>query len=194
MSTKYKNTYRNETTRLKNWDYGSHGFYFVTICTKNKQPYFGHIVPGTQNFASLQPTKIGNIALTYWNEIPKHFPFVELDEFVLMPDHLHGILFFNKPDYHDWKPNQFQPQSKNLASVIRGYKAAVTKYSVLHSMEFEWQPRYYDHVIQSKHRLNIIRDYIKDNPVKWLTEPSNNVGTQNFASLHSDTRPSSHRS
>jgi REP element-mobilizing transposase RayT len=176
MSTKYKNTYRNETTRLKNWDYASHGFYFVTICTKNKQPYFGNIVPvGTQDFASLQPTEIGGIANKYWTEIPNHFPFVELDEFVIMPDHVHGILFFNKPNYQDWKTNSFKPQSKNLASVIRGYKAAVKKYAVLHRIEFEWQPRYYDHVInsvgtQNFTSLHTIRKYIENNPIKWVSK------------------------
>jgi putative transposase len=83
---KYKNTYRIETNRLKNNDYGAHGFYFVTICTKNKEYYFGHIIPvETQNFASLQPTEIGNTAYHYWTEIPKHFPFVALDEFIIMP-------------------------------------------------------------------------------------------------------------
>jgi putative transposase len=168
---KYKNTYRIETNRLKNNDYGAHGFYFVTICTKNKEYYFGHIIPvETQNFASLQPTEIGNTAYHYWTEIPKHFPFVALDEFIIMPNHIYGILFFNKPDYHNWIPNSFGPQSQNLASVIRGYKSAVKKYAVINNIEFEWQPRYYDHVIQSEGSLNNIRNYIIDNPIKWLTD------------------------
>lgn len=200
MATKYKNTYRNETTRLKNWDYGSHGFYFVTICTKNKQPYFGRIVNdvdnngtrisvsnGTQNFASLremqmheihlrepdlQPkqtfTQIGDIANRYWIEIPKHFPFVELDAFVIMPDHVHGILFLNRPKYESWRTNSFKPQSENLASIVRGFKAAVKKYAVLNRLEFDWQSRYHDHVIHSEIELNTIRQYIMDNPMKWL--------------------------
>ena len=183
---KFQNTYRIDTTRLSNWDYGTHGFYFVTICTKNKECYFGNIIPvETQNFASLQPTEIGNTAYHYWAEIPKHFPFVELDEFIIMPDHVHGILFFNRPNYHNWKLNSFGPQSKNLASVIRGYKSAVKKYAVIHNIEFEWLHRYHDHVIQSEDSLNAIRDYIRNNPMKWLAEPNEPiVETQNFASLH----------
>ena len=180
METKFKNTYRIETTRLKNWDYGSHGFYFVTICTKNKQPYFGRIVNDvnntinnrTQNFASPHPnqtfTLIGEIANRYWAEIPKHFPFVELDTFVIMPDHVHGILFLNRPKYESWRTNSFKPQSENLASIVRGFKAAVKKYAVLNQLEFDWQPRYHDHVIHSENELNIIRQYIMDNPMKWL--------------------------
>jgi putative transposase len=162
---KYNNIYRIATSRLTNWDYGSHGFYFITICTRNKEKYFGDIIPAveTQNFASLRFTEIAKIAHQYWTEIPEHFPFVELDEFIIMPDHIHGILFFNKSDYHNWKANSFGPQSKNLASVIRGYKSAMTKYAVIHNIEFEWQPRYYDHVIQSEQSLQNIRNYIANN-------------------------------
>jgi putative transposase len=224
MSTKYKNTYRIETTRLKNWDYGSRGFYFATICTKNKQPYFGWIVKGKvqaqveknmdmqegknidaqegkyaetqagnnvetqagnnvetqagnnvemQNFASLRPvqilTRIGDVANKYWNEIPKHFPFVELDAFVIMPDHVHGILFLNRPKYEIWRTNAFKPQSKNLASVVRGFKAAVKKYAVIHQLEFDWQPRYYDRVVHTEMALRTIRQYIANNPANWLS-------------------------
>jgi putative transposase len=178
METKFKNTYRIETTRLKNWDYASHGFYFVTICTKNKQPYFGRIANDvndtveTENFASLRPnqihTQIGDIAYRYWTEIPKHFPFVELDAFVIMPDHVHGILFLNRPKYESWRTNAFKPQSENLASIIRGYKAAVKKYAVINRIEFDWQPRYYDHVIHAEPELHAVQKYIEDNPIKWL--------------------------
>ncbi|HNH60963.1 MAG TPA: hypothetical protein PLS80_13090 [Cyclobacteriaceae bacterium] len=223
MSTKYKGVYRIETTRLKNWDYGSRGFYFVTICTKNKQPYFGRIVKSneqaqvetnlktqvkntidthagnnvetlagnnvetragnnvetragnnveTQNFASLRPvqmlTRIGDVANKYWHEIPQHFPFVELDAFVIMPDHVHGILFLNRPKYESWRTNAFKPQSENLASVVRGFKAAVKKYAVIHQLEFDWQPRYHDRVVLSEVELNTIRQYIANNPAKWL--------------------------
>ena len=87
---KFRNTYRISSTRLKHWDYGSPGFYFVTICTKNCEHYFGEIVTQnveTQNFASLQSTRIGIIADQYWMRIPDHFPFVELDEYVIMPSH-----------------------------------------------------------------------------------------------------------
>lgn len=176
METKFKNTYRIKTTRLKNWDYGSHGFYFVTICTKNKQPYFGRIINNTttvetQDLASLQTTPMGDIAHQYWNEIPKHFPFAELDVFIIMPDHVHGLLFFNKSNYNDWKPNSFKPQSKNLASVIRGYKAAVKKYATLSNFEFAWQARYYDRVIHAEPELHATRKYIEDNPTKWLNKP-----------------------
>jgi putative transposase len=217
---KYKNKYRNDSTRLKNWDYGSSAFYFVTICTKNRERYFGDIVAnhigaqcnsgvvvgtqhndgvvvgtqhndgivvgtqhndgivvgtqhndgvvvGSQNFASLRATEIGMIANQYWNAIPQHFPFVELDEFIVMPDHIHGILHFNVEN-RQWTKNIFGPQSRNLASVIRGYKAGVKKYATINNIEFFWQTRFYEHIVRSNSRLNIIRQYIKNNPTQWI--------------------------
>jgi ATP-dependent DNA helicase RecQ len=170
---KYQNKYRSETTRLKNHDYGADGWYFITICTHHRENYFGDItqnVVGTQNLASLQPTTIGKIAHQYWMEIPTHFPFVVLDEFVIMPDHVHGILYFDKPEhkYQIHRPNKFAPQSKNLASVIRGYKAAVKKYATMNNISFAWQSRYHDHVIRSERELQAVRRYIRNNPQKWI--------------------------
>jgi hypothetical protein len=148
---KYKNKYRIDTARLKNWDYGSHGFYFVTICTKNKECYFGEIEHvETQKFVSLHATEIGKIAQQNWLEIPNHFPFI------------------------DWKPNVFGPQSQNLGSIIRGYKASVKKYATMNQIEFTWQPRYHDHIIHSYQNLHMTRHYIWDNPLKWATNTDQN--------------------
>src|SRR5215831_11862333 len=194
---KFLNRYRIRSARLQNWDYGSRGLYFVTICTKNRKKYFGDIVlAGTQDIAnaetqyiantetqyianaetqyianaetqyiaSLHPTPIGLIARENWEQIPVHFPFAELDQFQLMPDHLHGILFFNVPCSGKWRVNKFGPQSKNLGSVIRGYKASVKKYAVINKIDFGWQPRFHDHVIRSPQELHRIRQYIRNNP------------------------------
>jgi putative transposase len=172
----YKNKYRIDTTRLKNWDYGSPGFYFVTICTKNRECFLGEImemVVETQNFVSLQPSEIGNVAHENWSKIPHHFPFVRLDEFTVMPDHVHGILFFEKPGYDKWETNKFGPQSQNLASVIRGYKTSVKTFATTNNIEFEWQARYYDRIIRSAKDLNNVRKYIIDNPSKWESDRNN---------------------
>ena len=175
----FRNKYRIDSARLADWDYSSNGFYFVTICTKNKQHYFGEIqntsLPGneTQNLASLQATDIGMIASQYWTEISVHFPFVELDEFIIMPDHLHGILLFNKGEQSIWQPNKAGPQSRNLASVIRGFKAGVKAYATSNEIEFQWQPRYYDRVIRNYNELERIRKYIVDNPINWQADKGN---------------------
>ena len=188
----YRNKYRNDSTRLKDRDYGPSGFYFVTICTQNRENYFGHIEwvhnVGTQNFASqhdghfasVDLTEIRKIAQQYWIEIPNHFPFVVLDKFIIMPNHVHGILCFNKSDYRGGSTNTFGPQSQNRASVIRGYKAATKKYATLNTMEFAWQKRYHERIVRMD-ELMATRRYIENNPAKWIAV--NYVGTQNFASL-----------
>ncbi|WP_204282025.1 transposase [Pontibacter burrus] len=140
---KYKNSFRIPSARLTGWDYASHGLYFITICTKNREHSFGKVyLPSlnrlqpeppleTQGIASLQLTEVGEIASKYWKQIPAYHPFVELDEFIIMPNHVHGIIFINKPDQEQWQPNKFGSQSGNLASIIRGYKAAVKKYATI---------------------------------------------------------------
>jgi putative transposase len=95
---KFQNKYRITTTRLQNWDYGSNGAYFITICTHNREHYFGEII--SNNTSSnveqfMQLNEIGLLAKKYWLEIPKQFPYVELGNFVIMPDHTHGILIIN---------------------------------------------------------------------------------------------------
>ena len=166
---RFKNKYRISSARLKNYDYGSHGLYFVTIRTRNGIHYLGDIAE-TDNYPSLQLTSIGNIANDYWEQIPNHFPFIELDTFVIMPNHLHGILFLNVPDKTDWNPNKFGPQSKNLGSVIRGFKSSVKRYAILNSLNFEWQSRYHDRIIRDALELNNIRKYIMNNPNKWIEQ------------------------
>ena len=163
-----------------NWDYRSPGFYFVTICTKNHDCYFGDIMcdARTQNFASLRASVIGDVAAKFWHEIPTHFPFVSLDEFVLMPNHLHGVLKFNTTIEGDLQMNAFGPQSKNLASVIRGYKSAVKKFATINNIPFEWQPRYYDHVIRNFKRLNTIRSYISRNPINWINKNKTRIQSE----------------
>ncbi len=88
----FKNKYRVESTRLQNWDYGWNGKYFITIVTKNREHFFGEIDENQQMILS----KTGDIASNYWYEIPDHFPFVVLDEFVVMPNHIHGIVIIDK--------------------------------------------------------------------------------------------------
>jgi REP element-mobilizing transposase RayT len=129
---------------------------------------------------------MGQMAVEYWTQIPKHYPFVHLDAFVVMPNHIHGILFFDRPDKTDWNPNTFGPQSQNLAAVIRGFKSATKRYANQHNIPFEWQSRYHDRIIRDEKELNAIRQYIINNPSKWKDDVLNapTVQTHNCASLH----------
>ncbi|MCX6239792.1 MAG: transposase [Bacteroidia bacterium] len=93
MSDKFQDRYRIPSARASWWDYGRNAAYFVTICILDRECYFGEIVE-KQFIAS----PIGEIAQTYWQEIPQHFPYVQLDSFVIMPNHLHGIIIIDKPE------------------------------------------------------------------------------------------------
>lgn len=92
-NNKYKGIYRSESTRLQKWDYGWNAIYFVTICTKDRQHYFGEITDGKMH---LSP--VGAIADVLWHELTNHFDNIELDAFVVMPNHIHGIIAINNVD------------------------------------------------------------------------------------------------
>ncbi len=174
---KFKNKYRSETTRLQKWNYGWNAAYFVTICTKNRIHFLGNIINGENNLS-----EIGEMANKYWLEIPNHFPFVKLGAFVIMPNHVHGIVIIDKKNNDGFgvlvdtqnfaylpqqKQNKFGPQSQNLASIIRGYKIGVTKYANNNNIGFAWQSRYYDHIIRDNISFSNIENYIINNPKKW---------------------------
>lgn len=173
---KFKNKYRIEPARLKYFNYGSNAAYYVTICTKNRINYLGSIVTDTNNNPFLQSTTIGVIAEEYWHKIPQHFPFVILDAFTIMPNHLHGIIIINKTDTQnniDLQTKQFNTfgvQSQNLASIIRAYKSSVKRYANQHNILFEWQSKYWDRVIRDDIELSNIREYIYNNPQNWLND------------------------
>lgn len=171
----YKNRYRVESARLRNWDYSANGYYYITICTKDRIHYFGDIVND-----KMVLSKIGNMAYQYWQEIPNHFPFVRLDEFVIMPNHVHGIVIIDNVTVETQNlaslqmPSsscaKFGRQSKNIASIIRGFKIGVTKYATNNNIPFKWQPRFYDHVIRNEKELENTRNYIFNNPQKWIED------------------------
>lgn len=157
--------------RLQGFDYGSNGGYFITINTKHREQFFGKIKNGI-----MELSEIGCIAWKCWYEIPKYYPFVILDEFVAMPDHVHAVLLINKQRPKNFVAphrqntnisNKFGPQSKNLAAIIRGFKIGVTKNARETKPDFEWQTRFHDHIIRNEDELNRIRQYIKDNPKNW---------------------------
>ena len=93
MSDKFQNKYRIASARLPGWDYGWNGSYFITICTKDRECFFGEIVNGEMNLS-----KTGVIADLMWYEIKNHAKDVELDEFIVMPNHVHGIITLNGED------------------------------------------------------------------------------------------------
>jgi REP element-mobilizing transposase RayT len=189
----------------------------VTICTKNREHFFGDIHNG-----KMVLSEIGRIAKLEWQKTSEIREYVELDEFVIMPNHIHGIviidwnkidvpcrnarhcvstnenIFTKSPTIRDinaelqilqnepiqkpkksqsykpyptatgqWEPNRFGPQSKNLASIIRGFKIAVKPYATKNNITFSWQPRYHDHIMRNEKEYLLIQEYIINNPRNW---------------------------
>ena len=184
---KFQGKYRIPSTRATFWDYGSNAPYFVTICTKNREYSFGDVVNGEMILS-----EIGKIADECWLAIPDHFPFVKLHNHIIMPNHVHGIIIIDKdisesaniaaetqnaetqnlasqPESanSDSPKNRFGPQSKNLASIVRGFKIGVTKGGRLIDPNFAWQPRYHDIIIRDDRAFQNISNYIVDNPARW---------------------------
>ena len=172
----FKNKYRIKSIRLQHWDYSSCGVYYVTICTKGRECFFGKIINGKMILS-----EIGEMVVQFWMEIPKHYPHVKLDEFVIMPDHLHGVLIIQTiarnvetphwgvstghiPNPHHnprWKPN-------SLGSIICQFKSISTKrIRAMDFLNFAWQSRFYESIVRNEKHLYVIRKYIINNPLKF---------------------------
>ncbi len=190
MTKKYKGKYKGGSRRWSKWDYRNNAAYFVTICTKNRVFYFGQIDLKVEwQNRWMRRSGIGNIAKRMWREIPAHFPFVKLGEFVIMPNHVHGIVIIqgnNSIGNHDSTKNEdrserssdiqqnknkimakIPPKKGSLSSVIRSYKSVVTREARRIKSNFAWQSRFHDHVIRNKREYQRIADYIMDNPKNW---------------------------
>ena len=183
QNNRFQEIYTIEATRLKNWDYSKTGWYFVTICTDKWVCYFDNVVVKT-------------ITDRCWREIPKHFSSVRLGEYVVMPNHVHGVLEIfnvltkpnanNNPHRRDVACNvsttltnrpedqndttfysAISPKLNSIPTIIRSFKSAVTKYCNENHIPFKWQPRFYDHVIHNEVSLTLIENYIRDNPENW---------------------------
>lgn len=177
--TLFQNKYRVESARLQGYDYGSPGAYFVTINTKTRMHWFGDVADGGMN-----RNDVGNIVQKCWLAIPTHHLNVELDEFVVMPDHVHGIITITKqferdvarnvsPQHHKYQQIP-SPQSGSLPTIVRSFKSAVS--NEIHRTgraNFAWQPRYYDHIVRDEDDLNRIREYIINNPLMWYYTKTN---------------------
>jgi putative transposase len=112
-------------------------------------------------------SRLGRRAEECWLAIPDHFPFVRLDEYVIMPNHIHGLLRFEKENYLSKNDgNTFGPQSMNLGSVIRGFKIGVVKSAYQEKVDFGWQPRYFDTVVTNYRLISRFRKYILSNPAQ----------------------------
>jgi REP element-mobilizing transposase RayT len=175
--------------RIKGYDYALPGAYFVTLLCSGRSCYFGEIVEG-----KTRQTKIGNLVHQCWMRIPNYFDCVRLDEFILMPNHLHGIIFiydslgkgeafakFNSNIHDSISANasplrQIGTQPGSLEAIIQNFKSVSTR--LVNTKHFKpghkiWQRNYYERIIRNERELNAIRQYILDNPLNWEVKNDN---------------------
>jgi REP element-mobilizing transposase RayT len=142
--------WRKKKLRFEQWNYSGRGDYFITCTVNDRQPVFGKLIAG-----KVEHTTAGAIVLEIMNLIPEKFPFVKLDELVVMPDHVHFILFVG---------SQSEEKIYSLSEIVRWFKGRSTYELRKLKIEFSWQPNYYDRVIRSSQELENIRRYIIENP------------------------------
>jgi len=196
MSDKFLDIYRIPSARAAWWDYRNDAAYFVTICTAGREHYFGEIVETTPK-KEMQLSEIGQIAHQNWIKISEHFPFIRLDAFVVMPNHIHGILIIDNPisfgdvveTLHATSLQQssdpptikneemasISPKTGSLSSVIRSYKSAVSKQAHGIHADFAWQTRFHDYIIRDEESWRKIQGYILTNPVRWDKDKYNDA-------------------
>ncbi|MCX6143684.1 MAG: hypothetical protein NTZ35_10710 [Ignavibacteriales bacterium] len=179
--------------RLKQYDYSQPGAYFVTICTKDREHRFGEIVEG-----EMWANGMAAVVQSRWNDLPNHYPNVELDEFVIMPNHVHGIIVIldkpvtvGDPTVGDGAKPLDQPavaatsrRPNTGAGSPRPYLGNVVAYFKYQSAKRineingtpstpVWQRGYYDHIIRDDRSLTRIREYIAHNPQRWASDKQN---------------------
>lgn len=165
------NFLERKSIRLPNYDYAEPGYYFITVCTKDRECFFGKIVN-----EEIILSEIGKIVKKEWWETFFIRSYVDLYEFVIMPNHFHAIIEIIWNDNNIVNTvNKFGPQKNNLFSIVRGFKGSVTS-KVRNSLNYHfsvWQSRFYDHIIRNEEALNNIRQYIIDNPKNWNDDLNN---------------------
>jgi REP element-mobilizing transposase RayT len=168
--------HHRQSTRLRAFDYTSSGAYFVTMCVAQKMLLFGDVLEGEMVLNDL-----GNIVLETWNAIPEHFSSVTLDGFVVMPNHVHGIVQIGYGPavgaQHAAPLHGAVPRSNvapgSLGAIVRSFKSAVTK-RINESRGTPglpvWQRNYHEHIIRNDADFECIRAYITNNPLEWSTD------------------------
>ena len=181
------NNHHRRSIRLTDYDYASPGAYFVTICVRRHECVLGNVVGG-----QMVANEAGQVAEAQWRDLPRHHPHVELDAFVVMPNHLHGIIMLNadRPPVgaglgadsdvkDDSAPNlplaadpKPAPTRKRhpLSEIVRGFKTfSARRIDVMRGTRGQpfWQRNYYERVIRNERELSAIRDYIVHNPQNW---------------------------
>lgn len=175
--------------RLKGYDYSQSGMYFITICTQSRRCLFGEIFDG-----EMKCNAFGQIVKSQWHELSKRFVNIKFDEFIVMPNHIHGIVIVGAPLAGAHVKNRVATSTSRAAAraaptlgdIIGAYKSLVFQYCLEHIKSNSpkrvlgkiWQRNYYEHIIRSEDSLEKIRNYIVTNPKNWDEDELNPLNTK----------------
>ena len=185
--------HHRRSIRLKGFDYSQAGAYFVTVCTQNRQYLFGEI---SENKIRLNDA--GRMIRTIWEGLSNRFPSIALDQFVVMPNHVHGIIMLidsihrrgescirpnphNRPNQGDHKDRPYGTWAGTIGRIMQTFKSTTTHEYIIGVRQYGWfsfpgklwQRNYYEHIIHNEAELNRTRQYICDNPLNWETDEEN---------------------
>lgn len=180
--TLFRDRYRIESARLRGWDYSADGHYFITVCTKNRECFLGQIENG-----KMLPSPAGKVVEEEWKRTEQVRPDVRLDAWVMMPNHVHGIVILQnragkspvetpRRGVSLAKDTKAKLHAGSLGAVIGQFKSVSTKHiRAVGVHDFAWQPRFYDRIIRDENALAEIRAYILNNPNAWEEDEENPV-------------------
>jgi REP element-mobilizing transposase RayT len=158
----YRNRYRVPSARWSSWDYRWAGVYSVTLCVQDRVRCLCDIQEGAVHLS-----RLGEIVAEEWQRLPHRFPHLSLDEWVIMPDHMHGILIFASSETPDDTPKS-RLLAGSLGSVIGQFKSKSTKrIRAMGRRDFAWQARFHDRIVKTADHLHSLRTYIRENPRNW---------------------------
>jgi len=174
--------HNRQSIRLKNYDYSQPGYYFITVCAKNMKRIFGDITVGAGPCAGpiMKLNDVGKMIQTVWHEIPEYYPGVDIDAFVVMPNHVHGIIHLMEASFGIGRARG-PARTLSLGDVVHRFKSLTTARYRYHVQHHDWprfpgrlwQRNYYEHVIRDEWDLNRIREYIMYNPDIWDSDEYN---------------------
>jgi putative transposase len=175
---------QRKSIRLKGYDYSSVGAYFVTLCTQNRECLFGEIKIGKsrQHYPELFLNDAGQVVTGIWNQITSYYPGIELDEFIVMPNHLHGIIRIVGADLCVC-PGQSRGIAPTLPRIVQRFKTMTTKRYIDGIQHLDWHPfsgklwqrNYYEHIIRNEDNMNSVREYIQYNVIRWESDEEYHV-------------------
>ena len=190
--------HHRRSIRLRGYDYSQAGAYFITLCAQNRECLFGYVLGD-----AIRLNDAGRFVKNVWDALPDHYAGVTLDAFVVMPNHVHGIILLHDVGAQFIAPNNDQGainRAPTVGEIIRAFKARCTHgINQLRSVRgvSTWQRNYYEHIIRNEPSLQEIRKYISNNPAQWANDrenpdvvgarfiaPRNDDGTANLGAIN----------